>query len=94
MHGDYSYRSREQFQLFASPFDQPGYGLLGARLTLRDAQERWSVALFGSNLTDKRYRAAGRGMVLQEVGIANSVIGLPRQVGVEVKPASERRTVA
>lgn len=85
LHADYSYRSREQFQLFSSPFDQPGYGLLGARLTLRDARERWSVALFGLNLLDKRYRAAGRGTGLAEVGFANSVIGLPRQLGVEVK---------
>ena len=36
LHGDYSYRSREQFQLLPSPFDQRGYGLLAARLTLRD----------------------------------------------------------
>jgi len=85
LHADYSYRSREQFQLFASPFDQSGYGLLGARLTLRDPQKRWSAALFGLNLLDKRYRAAGRGTGLAEVGFANSVIGLPRQVGVEVK---------
>ena len=85
LHADYSYRSREQFQLFSSPFDQPGYGLLGARLSLGDAQERWAFALFGLNLLDKRYRAAGRGTGLFEVGFANSVIGLPRQVGVEVK---------
>ena len=85
LHADYSYRSREQFQLFSSLFDQPGYSLLGVRLTFRNAQERWSIALFGLNLLDKRYRAAGRGTGLTEVGFANSVIGLPRQLGVEVK---------
>ena len=84
LHGDYSYRSHEQFQLLASDFDQPGYGLLGARVTLRGPVDRWSVALFGINLTDKRYRAAGRGTGLQDVGFANSAIGLPRQVGVEL----------
>lgn len=84
LHGDYGYRSREQFQLLASPFDQPGYGLFGARVTLRDASERWSIALFGTNLTDERYRAAGRD-ALVDVGVANSLIGLPRQIGVEFK---------
>ena len=84
IHGDYSYRSREQFQLLASPFDQEGYGLIGARLTLRGASDRWSIALFGTNLTDERYKAAGRDE-LGRVGIANSVIGAPRQIGVEFK---------
>ena len=85
LHGDFSYRSREQFQLLASPFDQPGYGLVGARATLRAADERWSFSVFGTNLTDQRYRAAGRGPGITQVGIANSVIGVPRQVGVELK---------
>jgi iron complex outermembrane receptor protein len=84
LHGDYSYRSREQFQLVASPFDQPGYGLLGARLTFRDTARRWSVALFGTNLTDKRYRGAGRD-ALNDVGFANSLTGMPRQIGVELR---------
>jgi iron complex outermembrane recepter protein len=85
LHGDYSYRSREQFQLIASPFDQAGYGLLGARLALSDPTDRWSIAVFGTNLTDKRYRSAGRANGLEEVGFANSVVGLPSQVGVEFK---------
>jgi iron complex outermembrane receptor protein len=84
-HGDYSYRSHEQFQLLPSAFDQPGYGLVGARLTLRGPGDRWSVAVFGTNLTDERYRAAGRGTGIREVGLANSVIGLPRQLGLEFK---------
>lgn len=83
-HGDYSYRSREQLQLLASRFDQHRYGLLGARLTFKGPNGRWSAALFGTNLSDKRYRVAGRDG-LTEVGIANSVIGLPRQVGIELK---------
>ena len=84
-HADYSYRSREQFQLLPSVFDQEGYGLFAARLTFRPASNRWSVALFGTNLTDKRYRAAGRGTGIVDVGSAQSVIGQPRQVGLEFK---------
>lgn len=85
LHGDYSYRSREQFQLLPSPFDQEGYGLVGARLTFRAQGDRWSVALFGTNLTDKRYRAAGRATGIVDVGSAQSIIGMPRQIGLEFK---------
>lgn len=84
LHGDYSYRSKEQFQLAAALNDQPGYGLLGARITLRSRNERWSVALFGSNLTDKRYRTAGRGTLMRIAGFAYSSIGQPRQWGVQL----------
>lgn len=84
-HVDYSYRSREQFQLLPSAFDQKGYGLLAARLTFRPASDRWSVALFGTNLTDERYRVAGRGTGIVDVGSAPSIIGLPRQLGLEFK---------
>jgi iron complex outermembrane receptor protein len=83
LHADYSYRSREQFQILPARNDQKGYGLLGARISFRPSV-RWSVALFGTNLTDKRYRTAGRGTLLEQVGFAYSSIGLPRQVGLQV----------
>ena len=84
MRGDYSFRSKEQFQLAAAMNDQPAYGLLGARLTLRSPDDRWSIAVFGTNLADKRYRNAGRGTLMEIAGFAYSSPGLPRQVGVQV----------
>ena len=33
LHGDYSYRSKEQFQILPAINDQNGYGLFGARIT-------------------------------------------------------------
>jgi iron complex outermembrane receptor protein len=84
LHGDYSYRSKEQFQIFAAINDQKGYGLVGARLSFRPRNDRWSVALFGTNLTDKRYRTAGRGTLIEQAGFAYSSVGMPRQVGVQV----------
>ena len=33
-----------------------GYALLGARLTLSGPDDRWSLAIFGSNLTNTHYR--------------------------------------
>ena len=83
LHGDFSYRSREQFQLIASPFDQEGYVLLGARVGYK-TDNGWSFALFGTNLLDERYRVAGRTTTLRNVGFINSVIGQPRQIGVEI----------
>lgn len=84
LHGDMSYRSSEQFQIVASPFDQKGYALLGARITFRPARLPWSFALFGTNLSDARYRVSGRDLVSQ-VGWAYSNIGPPRQWGLEVR---------
>jgi iron complex outermembrane receptor protein len=84
LRSDYSYRSKEQFQLVAAANDQRAYGLLGARITLRTSDRRRSIAVFGTNLTNKRYRTAGRGTLLEIAGFAYSSVGLPRQVGVQI----------
>ena len=84
LHGDFGYRSKEQFQIFPAVNDQPGYGLFGARVTYRAAEDRWSAALFGTNLADRRYRTAGRGTLLDVAGFAYSSVGIPRQVGVQL----------
>ena len=84
LHSDYGYRSREQFQLSTSPFDQAGYGLLGARVTFASHDNAWRVALYGTNLTDERYRTAGRFNAIDQVGFAISSVGLPRRIGVQV----------
>ena len=84
LHADYSYRSREQFQTVAAINDQRGYGLLDARLTYRPRGGNWTLALFGTNLTDVHYRSAGRGTLLNEAGIAYSSVGLPRHFGVQI----------
>jgi iron complex outermembrane receptor protein len=84
LHGDYSYRSKEQFQILPATNDQDGYGLLGARVAFRTADNRWMFALFGTNLTDKRYRTAGRGTLIRQIGFAYSSVGMPRQIGVQV----------
>jgi iron complex outermembrane receptor protein len=85
LHGDYSYRSKEQFQILAASNDQRGYGLLGARLAFRTLDNRWSFALFGTNLADKRYRTAGRGTLIRQIGFSYSSVGMPRQVALELK---------
>ena len=83
-HGDYSFRSKEQFQIVAALNDQDGYGLLGARLAFRTRDDSWIFALFGTNLSNERYRTAGRGTLINQAGVAYSSIGLPRQVGAQI----------
>jgi iron complex outermembrane receptor protein len=84
LHGDFSYRSKEQFQILPASNDQRAYGLVGARLTFRPHRGPWSIALFGTNLADVRYRTAGRGTLIQQVGFAYSSVGMPRQLGVQL----------
>jgi iron complex outermembrane receptor protein len=84
LHGDVGYRSKEQFQLLPRPHDPDGYGLLRARATFRPAGGGWSLAVFGTNLTNKEYRTAGRGTV-EEGGIAFSSVGMPRTFGVQAQ---------
>lgn len=83
LHGAYSFRSKEQFQIAPALNDQKRYGLLDARLALRTADDHWAIALFGTNLMDVRYRSAGRGTLLRQAGIAFSSIGQPRQIGLQ-----------
>jgi iron complex outermembrane receptor protein len=55
--------------------------LLGAAVTYRDPEERWSATLFGTNLTDETYRVAA----LPVAGLWNFTnYGAPRQIGVSV----------
>ncbi|MEO7133298.1 MAG: TonB-dependent receptor, partial [Vicinamibacterales bacterium] len=84
---DYSFRSKEQFQILAAINDQAAYALIGARVTFRAPRDRWNVSLFSTNLADRRYRTAGRGTLVEHAGFAYSSIGLPRQVGIELSTA-------
>jgi iron complex outermembrane receptor protein len=84
LQAQYSFRSKEQFQILAALNDQQAHGLVDARISLRSSDSRWAVALFGTNLTDERYRTGGRGTLLGQTGIAQSSVGLPRQIGVQL----------
>ena len=54
----------------------------GSPFRVRD--DRWSAALFGTNLTDERYRTAGRGTLIEQAGFAYSSVGMPRQFGIQL----------
>lgn len=61
-------------------FHQDGYGLLSGRIQFMPANERFSVAVFGTNLTDETYLT----QVLPFSGAILQTYGTPRTYGVEV----------
>ena len=66
---------------------EPGYGLVDARLSLAPASGKWNVALWGRNLSDRRYRtfAQAIGFATDGVSAATSRAGDPRTVGLTVR---------
>ena len=65
------------------PISQDGYGLLGANVTWT-VNDSWTVALQGSNLTDKEYMTTGYNLH-QAVGVYTGFYGAPRQYSLSVK---------
>jgi iron complex outermembrane receptor protein len=55
---DFNYKGDHKFNLVTSPAVlQDSYGVLNARIGYTSGGGHWSVALFGKNLTDTRYRS-------------------------------------
>ncbi|PAX06765.1 TonB-dependent receptor [Sphingomonas lenta] len=80
--GDVRYQSRTFFSPFNLPLEQQeGYALFSARVTFTDASDRFSIAVFGDNLTDEEYYTFGQN-ALGAQGVAYSYLGRPREYGV------------
>jgi iron complex outermembrane receptor protein len=67
----------------ANDITQPAYGLLSSQLRYEAEDGRWSVALFGTNLTDEEYAIGGLDLV-GELGIAQVEPGRPREWGIRL----------
>ena len=81
---DYSYRSSHFNDNQNSPnLFQKGYGLLNTRLTLQTEDSGLSVAIYGTNLTDKAYVTGGLAAITS-LGFDEAVRGRPREYGVTV----------
>jgi iron complex outermembrane receptor protein len=79
---DYRLQSEVNFTAFNLPLETQGsYGLLAARLTWRDARDRFSLAVYGENLTNEQYYTFGQDALAAQ-GVAYSYIGRPREFGV------------
>ncbi len=63
-------------------FEQPSFGLLNARLVYAPPNGRWTIALFGTNLTDERYTNGGFMSPLLQVD--DGTIGRPREYGLSL----------
>lgn len=81
---DWQHRSRVSFQLENDPLErQAGYGLLNLRLTYVLPDDRFRIAAFGTNVTDKRYLTNAQD-TLAGNGTAFGGIGRPAEWGIEL----------
>jgi len=82
---DYLYRSEVFHDVKNTPsIAQDGFGLVNARLVFSRFGSAWQLALFGTNLTDKRYKTTGT----EALGFANFAAaqwGRPREWGLSFK---------
>lgn len=81
---DYRLQSDVFFTAFNLPFEEQGdYGILNARLSWTDANERFNVAIYGQNLSDTEYYTFGQDALTTQ-GVAYNYLGRPREFGVTV----------
>ncbi len=83
--GNLSYRSSHFNEVTNLPIlEQEAYTLLGANVTYLSASERWSIILFGTNLSDERYMTNGLG-ALDSFGTVDATYGRPREWGLSFR---------
>lgn len=75
----YKYQTEIVFDPFGET-RQPGYGLLDARISWTDPEDRYTFSLFGNNLTDETYYA----VVTQQSESWPANYGHPRVIGAEL----------
>jgi iron complex outermembrane receptor protein len=81
LRGDYSYRSKTEFFLpnFAGEA-QGGYGLANARMTFIPNDDRYEIALFGTNIFNKARRTYAQSLA-NSIGTIIASYGPPAQWG-------------
>jgi iron complex outermembrane receptor protein len=81
---DYSYKSEVFHDVFNDArLSQPAFDLVNAYASFVTANERWEFAVFGTNLTDERYRVSGNSSA--GFGLAESTFAPPTEWGATVK---------
>lgn len=84
-----SHRSRTQQFEIANPYlDQPGYELLDAGVTYRFTGDRFTLGVYGKNLTNERYITSGYPFIA-----TNATTGVPVLSGGNPVPALGREGV-
>jgi iron complex outermembrane receptor protein len=80
LHVDGSYASKQYFEVInLDRIAQGGYGLLNARVAIHGLDNKWTVAVWGSNLTDKAYFTNEAN--LEALGFDYRHIGAPLMYG-------------
>ena len=87
LRGDYLYENGSDLLPIEDADAKVGaVGLLNARVTLAGEEDRWSIALWGKNLTDKTYKTRLFDLSNQAlIGQKLIVLGAPRTYGVEAR---------
>jgi iron complex outermembrane receptor protein len=93
LRADYAWQDKVQFNVINDFNSQASYGTLNGRVALAGRGRRWELALFGYNLTDKRYAYTGGtveafsptplGTLVPTPTIAWNIPGAPRTYGIE-----------
>jgi iron complex outermembrane recepter protein len=82
---DYTYRSVVFHDISGSLLTRQGaYGLLNARLSFGPNDDRWSIAAFGTNLTNKHY-LTGATDFTSSFGFVFDIVAPPAEWGVDVR---------
>jgi iron complex outermembrane receptor protein len=83
---DWNWRSKVQLvgsAIYRDSLRQPSYGLLGARIAAKIESIDGEVALFGTNLTNKRYSISGV-QFDNSLGFNSLYAGEPRLIGIQL----------
>ncbi|MEM8696444.1 MAG: TonB-dependent receptor [Pseudomonadota bacterium] len=82
--GDYAYRSTVQHVADNNPLlEQPGYGVVNARIAFGPSDDSWELAVFGTNITDKLYITNGLSQA-DTLGTTDVSYARPREWGVSL----------
>jgi iron complex outermembrane receptor protein len=84
LRGDWSYKSEVFHDVFNDPrLAQSAFDIVNAYASFVTGNDRWEIALFGTNLTDERYRVSGNSSA--GFGLAESTFAAPQEWGATVK---------
>jgi iron complex outermembrane receptor protein len=82
---DYTYRSAVFHDISGSLLTRQGaYGLLNARLAFEPSDHRWSIAAFGTNITNKHY-LTGATDFTSSFGFVFALVAPPAEWGVDLR---------
>jgi iron complex outermembrane receptor protein len=84
LRGDWAYKSKVYHDVFNDPrLAQDAFDLFNAYVSLVSDERRWELAVFGTNLSDERYRISGNSSA--GFGLAESTFSPPREWGATVR---------